>query len=90
MRSTAVVLGFCCGIVGSAALYSAPPSAQENPYIVEAAGNTALLGAKLALFGEGFSDLHFGDLRKRIECVSLASDPTFQRIFIEETLFPKT
>ena len=57
---------------------------------VEAAGNTALLGAKLALFGEGFSDLHFGDLRKRIECVSLASDPTFQRIFIEETLFPKT
>jgi uncharacterized 2Fe-2S/4Fe-4S cluster protein (DUF4445 family) len=61
---------------------------RETPDRVEAAGNTALLGAKLALFGDGLDGLHFDALRAKIECVSLATDPSFQRIFIDETAFP--
>ncbi len=55
---------------------------------VEAAGNTALLGAKLALFGEGFADMRFADLLSRIEHVPLATDARFQEVFIAETAFP--
>ena len=55
---------------------------------VEAAGNTALLGAKLALFGEGAGDPRFEELLARTEHVPLASDAGFQEIFIAETAFP--
>ncbi len=49
-----------------------------SPEIVEPAGNTALLGAKLALFE---------DAAVRVEHVPLASDPEFQETFVESMLF---
>jgi len=52
---------------------------------IEPAGNTALLGAKLALFE---ADDDFGAIRGRVEHLSLASDPEFQEVFIAETAFP--
>jgi uncharacterized 2Fe-2S/4Fe-4S cluster protein (DUF4445 family) len=55
---------------------------------VESAGNTALLGAKLALFGAEREAHELADLRARIEHVPLAADPSFQEIFVEETRFP--
>jgi uncharacterized 2Fe-2S/4Fe-4S cluster protein (DUF4445 family) len=55
---------------------------------VEPVGNTALLGAKLALFGKDREACTFPDVLRRIEHLSLATDPSFQEIFIEETRFP--
>jgi uncharacterized 2Fe-2S/4Fe-4S cluster protein (DUF4445 family) len=55
---------------------------------VEAVGNAALLGAKLALFGKDREAHQFADLRRRIEHVSLAADARFQEIFVGETTFP--
>jgi uncharacterized 2Fe-2S/4Fe-4S cluster protein (DUF4445 family) len=55
---------------------------------VEAVGNTALLGAKLALFGKDRAAYELSDVRRRIEHLSLAADPNFQEIFVEETRFP--
>ncbi|MEK7408349.1 MAG: ASKHA domain-containing protein [Acidobacteriota bacterium] len=46
---------------------------------VEPAGNTALLGAKLALFAT--------PARPQVEHISLASDPDFQDIYVEEMNF---
>ncbi|MGD0014600.1 MAG: ASKHA domain-containing protein [Bryobacteraceae bacterium] len=53
---------------------------------VTQAGNTALLGAKLALFAD---DLAYDDLRRRVEHISLASDPGFQEIYAEQMRFPE-
>jgi uncharacterized 2Fe-2S/4Fe-4S cluster protein (DUF4445 family) len=54
---------------------------------IEPAGNTALLGAKLALFaGDGKSD--FADLCRRVEHISLAEDAEFHQIYAEEMRFP--
>ena len=50
--------------------------------VVEPAGNTALLGAKIALFGEGF-----GVLRK-VHHIPLGSDPAFQEKYVEAMTFP--
>ncbi len=55
---------------------------------VEAVGNTALLGAKLALFGTDRAAYEFSDVRRRIEHLSLAADPDFQEVFVGETRFP--
>jgi uncharacterized 2Fe-2S/4Fe-4S cluster protein (DUF4445 family) len=55
---------------------------------IQAAGNTALLGAKMALFEDHGEDEDFTDLRGRMEHVSLATDPQFLEIFVQETLFP--
>ncbi len=58
---------------------------------VEAAGNTALLGAKLALFGRvGEEDdrSEIGEISGRVEHVSLAADPKFQEVFVDELGFP--
>jgi uncharacterized 2Fe-2S/4Fe-4S cluster protein (DUF4445 family) len=52
---------------------------------IQQAGNTALLGAKLALFTD---DLEFADIRPCVEHISLASDPEFQEIYVEEMVFP--
>jgi uncharacterized 2Fe-2S/4Fe-4S cluster protein (DUF4445 family) len=49
------------------------------PERVEAAGNTALLGAKLALFE---NDLDFEAVRKHIEHVPLGDNPEFQDVFV--------
>jgi uncharacterized 2Fe-2S/4Fe-4S cluster protein (DUF4445 family) len=53
--------------------------------LVSPAGNTALLGAKLALLGGGAG---FTDLRRKIEHVSLAADARFQEIYVDEMRFP--
>jgi len=55
---------------------------------VEPAGNTALLGAKLALFAPESDGAEFSDLRSRIDHVPLAADPEFQEIFIDSMEFP--
>ena len=58
-----------------------------DPERVEPAGNTALRGAKMALFTPG--DSTFADLRRRCRQVSLSADPRFQEIYCEEMLFPE-
>ena len=50
------------------------------------AGNTALLGAKRALFEDADA---WDDLAKRIEHVALNEDPQFQDVFAEEMRFPE-
>jgi uncharacterized 2Fe-2S/4Fe-4S cluster protein (DUF4445 family) len=52
---------------------------------VAPAGNTALLGAKRALFEE---PTPWDDIAKRVEHVSLNEDPNFQEIYAEEMGFP--
>jgi uncharacterized 2Fe-2S/4Fe-4S cluster protein (DUF4445 family) len=49
------------------------------------AGNTALLGAKLALFEDSGN---YDSLRARIEHIALAQDPAFQDVFVDEMGFP--
>jgi uncharacterized 2Fe-2S/4Fe-4S cluster protein (DUF4445 family) len=58
------------------------------PERVEAAGNTALLGAKLALFSLDSEDGSYAGLRRRVEHVALNADPSFQDVFVEELTFP--
>jgi len=55
---------------------------------VEPAGNTALLGAKLALFVDGPDAGEFSSVRDRIDHVPLAADPQFQEIFVASLAFP--
>jgi uncharacterized 2Fe-2S/4Fe-4S cluster protein (DUF4445 family) len=53
---------------------------------VHPAGNTALLGAKLALFrGE---DIGAPAVARLTEHISLAADPEFQEIYVNEMVFP--
>ena len=54
---------------------------------IEAVGNTALLGAKLALFE---NDLEFETITRRIEHVPLGDDPNFQESFVAALGFPAT
>ena len=58
------------------------------PEKVEAAGNTALLGAKLALFGLASDDGSYAGVRRHVEHVALNADPSFQDVFVEELAFP--
>jgi uncharacterized 2Fe-2S/4Fe-4S cluster protein (DUF4445 family) len=55
---------------------------------VEPVGNTALLGAKLALFAPEQEAHALAQLCERIEHVSLAADPSFQDVFIDALRFP--
>ena len=59
------------------------------PERVEAAGNTALLGAKLALFSLDSEDGSYAAVRRRVEHVALNADPSFQDVFVEELAFPQ-
>lgn len=60
------------------------------PDRVQPAGNTALLGAKLALFSlGGAEDGSYAMLRSRVEHVSLSADPRFQDIFVQQLNFPE-
>ncbi|MBI5474796.1 MAG: DUF4445 domain-containing protein [Ignavibacteriae bacterium] len=52
---------------------------------IHPAGNTALLGAKVALFTDKES---IDDLARRISHVGLSSHPQFQDIYVEEMTFP--
>jgi uncharacterized 2Fe-2S/4Fe-4S cluster protein (DUF4445 family) len=54
---------------------------------IEAAGNTALLGAKLALFGEAGAE-SLSAVVEKVEHIPLATDAMFQTLFIEKTPFP--
>jgi uncharacterized 2Fe-2S/4Fe-4S cluster protein (DUF4445 family) len=51
------------------------------------AGNTALLGAKLALFTGGATALEYRELLARIAHVSLNDDPLFQEVYVDEMGF---
>ena len=51
------------------------------------AGNTALLGAKMALFLIEHGTDVFEQVRRRVEHISLAADPEFQEIFVEQMRF---
>jgi uncharacterized 2Fe-2S/4Fe-4S cluster protein (DUF4445 family) len=53
--------------------------------MVEPAGNTALLGAKLALF----RDDNHSALRARVTHVPLGSDPEFQDCYVDAMAFPR-
>jgi uncharacterized 2Fe-2S/4Fe-4S cluster protein (DUF4445 family) len=57
-----------------------------DPERVHAAGNTALLGAKLALFDDGPGALD--SILARIEHVPLASDPGFADAYVAAMTFP--
>ena len=54
---------------------------------VEAAGNTSLFGAKLALLGEELEGEAYASLIEQVRHVSLATDARFQKLFIDETSF---
>lgn len=58
------------------------------PDRVEPAGNTALLGAKLALFRPEGEEGSYDSIRSRIEHIGLSTDPRFQDLFVEEMTFP--
>ena len=55
---------------------------------VQAAGNTALLGAKLALFSLREHDGSYADLVGRVEHVALNEDPRFHEVYVELMGFP--
>lgn len=55
---------------------------------IHAAGNTALLGAKLALFDLAKPGNDYTALLSRIRHVSLNEDPAFQETFVECMTFP--
>jgi uncharacterized 2Fe-2S/4Fe-4S cluster protein (DUF4445 family) len=56
--------------------------------MVKPAGNTALLGTKLALFNQTEDQFAYAPLRAKAEHVSLNTDPHFQDVFVEEMAFP--
>ena len=56
---------------------------------VAASGNTALAGAKMALFASTPEDWHYRDLLTRVRHVSLNETPRFQDIFVENMSFPE-
>ena len=58
------------------------------PEMVTPAGNTALLGAKLALFNSDEADFAYTSLRGKIQHVALNADPRFQETFVEQMAFP--
>ena len=60
------------------------------PDKVQPAGNTALLGAKLALFNLCENEGHYAHILRKIEHVPLNEDPAFQDIYVEEMGFPES
>ena len=56
---------------------------------VKPAGNTALLGAKLALFSLPEHDGAYPEVLGKVKHVSLNEDARFQEIFVEEMVFPE-
>jgi uncharacterized 2Fe-2S/4Fe-4S cluster protein (DUF4445 family) len=59
-----------------------------HPDRIVPAGNTALLGAKLALFGGAEHDPHHAGILRRATHVTLNEDPGFQDIYVAEMGFP--
>lgn len=60
-----------------------------SPNQVQSAGNTALLGAKMALFDSNPRIDYTAPLRQRIRHVNLNVDPRFEEFYIEEMRFPQ-
>jgi uncharacterized 2Fe-2S/4Fe-4S cluster protein (DUF4445 family) len=60
------------------------------PEMVTPAGNTALLGAKLALFNTRDEEFAYSSLRRKAQHISLNTEPNFQDVFVEEMSFPPT
>ena len=58
------------------------------PEKVRPAGNTALLGAKLALFNLEKDDGSYADILRRVEHISLNETPAFLDVYVEEMQFP--
>ena len=56
--------------------------------VIEPVGNTALLGAKIALFGEGRESFEQRALRAQVKHIALATLPGFQDAFIGALGFP--
>jgi uncharacterized 2Fe-2S/4Fe-4S cluster protein (DUF4445 family) len=56
--------------------------------LVQPAGNTALLGAKLALFDLARHDGAFPEVLAQTRHISLHEDPRFQETYVEEMPFP--
>ena len=56
---------------------------------VRPAGNTALLGAKLALFSLPEHDGAYPQILDAVKHVSLNEDAHFQEVFVEEMVFPE-
>jgi uncharacterized 2Fe-2S/4Fe-4S cluster protein (DUF4445 family) len=59
------------------------------PEKVRAAGNTALLGAKLALFSLPEQDGAYPRILGKVKHVSLNEDARFQETYVEEMVFPE-
>lgn len=61
-----------------------------SPEIVQPVGNTALRGAKLALFESESEedDPEFSNLRRKVEHMPLAANPRFEEVFVELMAFP--
>ena len=57
--------------------------------VIEPVGNTALLGAKIALFGREREAFEQRALRARVEHIPLATLPGFQDVFVESLAFPR-
>ena len=60
------------------------------PEKVQPAGNTALLGAKLALFSLQTGEAQYREFREKIRHVSLHEDPQFHETYVEQMAFPKS
>ena len=56
--------------------------------IVKPAGNTALLGAKMALFDLDTDGGAYPEMLSKTSHVSLKEDPVFQDVFVEQMSFP--
>ncbi len=63
-------------------LLEAPP---EN---IQPSGNTALLGAKMALFALGQNGRQYDSILRKVRHVSLNEDPHFHEVFVECMTFP--
>ena len=58
------------------------------PDQIQPVGNSALLGAKLALFSSCAQDGSYPEIRQRIKHVSLNEIPAFEEVYVEEMSFP--
>jgi uncharacterized 2Fe-2S/4Fe-4S cluster protein (DUF4445 family) len=56
--------------------------------MIKPAGNTALLGAKLALFNSEEEGFQYTKLRQKTEHIMLNTEPEFQDVYVEEMAFP--
>jgi uncharacterized 2Fe-2S/4Fe-4S cluster protein (DUF4445 family) len=84
----------CIYLAGAFGNYINRASAQRiglldfSPERVKPAGNTALLGAKMALFDLGAGGISYERVRHRMRHIALNLDATFQETFVQEMSFP--